>query len=84
MNPINMRVLTVIGLGETEADNARVTLAATNIKMTAAVDGVIQDRPVKMTTIIFTDDSEPVTLALSEFDLLQIENVVGSYGFVGE
>jgi hypothetical protein len=82
MNPnVNLRVLTVTNLGETEALNARITLSAMSIKMTAAMDGVIQDRPVKLTTILFLDDSDPVSLALSEFDLLQIESVVGSYGF---
>lgn len=77
----NMRVLTVTNLGETEAENARVTLSAMNIKMTAAVDGEIQGRPVKMTAIFFMDDMDPIELALSEFDLLQIESVVGAYGF---
>lgn len=79
MNP-NMRVLTVTSLGETPEQDARVTLSAMNIKMTAALDGTIQGRPVKMTTILFMD-SEAIELALTEFDLLQVESVVGAYGF---
>ena len=76
-----MRVLRVTDLGETEKENAQITLSAMTVKMTAAIDGEIQGRPCKVTTIFFLDDSEPVSLALSEFDLLQIEGVVGSYGF---
>ena len=83
MHP-NIRVLTVTDLGETEAENARVTLSAMNIKMTAARDGTIQGRPIKETTILFMDDSQPISLALTEFDLLQIENCVGAYGFYEE
>ena len=75
-----MRVLRVTNLGETPEENAQVTLAAMNIKMTIAVDSEIQGRPVKTTTILFMD-SEAVELTLSEFDLLQIESVVGAYGF---
>ena len=80
MHP-NMRVLTVTSLGETEAENARITLSALNIKMTAAIDGEVQGRPAKLTSIFFLGDDEVVELALSEFDLLQIESVVGAYGF---
>ena len=83
MNPIDMRVLTITSFGETPELNARVTLAAMNIKMVSAVDGEMQGRSVKMTTILFLDDPHgKVELALSEFDLLQIESVVGSYGFL--
>lgn len=76
----NLRVLTVTSLGETEAENARVTLSAMNIKMTAAMDGQIQGRPAKITTILFLD-SEAIEIAISEFDLLQLESVVGAYSF---
>lgn len=80
MHP-NMRTLRVVDLGETAEENAQVTLSAMNVKMTAAIDGVIQNRPCKMTTIFFLDDSEPAFLALSDFDLLQIESVVGAFAF---
>jgi hypothetical protein len=80
MHP-NMRTLRVVDLGESPDQNASVTLSAMNVKMTASIDGEIQGRPCKMTTIFFLDDSEPAFLALSEFDLLQIESVVGAYGF---
>jgi hypothetical protein len=77
----NMRTLRVTDLGETAEENAQVTLSAMTIKMTAAVDGEIQGRPCKMTTIFFLEDSQPAFLALSDFDLLQIESVIGAYGF---
>jgi len=80
----NMRVLTVTSFGETPEENYRVTLSAMNIKMVAAQDGIVQGRPVKVTTVLFMDDPESVTLNLSEFDLLQVEGVVGSYGFMEE
>ena len=77
----NMRVLTLTNLGETEAENARVTLSAVCIKMTAAMDGMVQGRPVKIVTILFLDDSEPISLSLSDLDCLQLESVVGAYGY---
>ena len=45
----------VTSIGETEKENAQVTLSAMNIKMTLAVDGEMQGRPVKMTSILFLD-----------------------------
>jgi hypothetical protein len=81
MHP-NMRVLTLHSYGDTPEEDFRVTLAVMNIKMVAAQDGMVQDRPVKVTTILFMDDPEHVTLNLSEFDLLQIESVIGAYGFM--
>ncbi len=78
-----MRILRVTSIGETEKENAQVTLSAMNIKMTLAVDGEMQGRPVKMTTILFLD-GDAVEIAVSEFDLLQIENCVGAYGFYEE
>ena len=68
-----MRIFRVTSIGETEKENAQVTLSAMNIKMTLAVDGEMQGRPVKMTTILFLD-GDAVEIAVSEFDLLQIEN----------
>lgn len=83
MNPnVNMRVLTLHSYGDNPTEDFRVTLAAMNIKMVAAQDGIVQDRPVKVTTILFIDDPETVTLNLNEFDLLQLESVVGSYDFM--
>jgi hypothetical protein len=78
----NMRVLTLHSYGETSEEDFRVTLSVMNIKMVAAQDGMVQNRPVKVTTILFMDDPEHVTLNLSEFDLLQIEGIVGAYGFM--
>jgi hypothetical protein len=77
----NLRVLTLTAFGETAAEDYEVTLSAMAIKMVAAQDGVVQDRPVKTTTILFMD-SEPVTLHLSPVDLLQLQSVVGAYGFL--
>lgn len=76
----NLRVLTLTSIGKTEKENARVTLSGMNIKMTAAIDGEMQGRPVKMTTILFLD-GDGVEIALSEFDLMQLEGVVGAYSF---
>jgi hypothetical protein len=80
----NMRILTVTCLGETERENARVTLSAMNVKMTAAVDGEMQGRPVKITAVFFVGEDMPTELVLSEFDLLQIESCIGAYGFFEE
>lgn len=76
----DLRVLTVTSFGEKSEDDLRITLCGQLIKMIAARDTIIQNRAVKETTILFID-SESVTLNLSEFDLIQIESVVGSYGF---
>jgi hypothetical protein len=78
----NMRVLTLNSFGETPEEDFRVTLSAMNIKMVAAQDGMIQNRPVKVTTVLFIGDSECVTLNLSDFDLNQLENCVGAYGYI--
>lgn len=85
MHP-NLHVLTVTNIGETEADNARVTLSAMNIKMCVAVEGEAQGRPVKVTTIFFMGEgsNNGIELTLSELDLMQIESAVGTYGFVTE
>jgi hypothetical protein len=80
----DMRVLTLNSFGETAADDLRVTLSAMNIKAVIAQDGNVQNRPVKITTVMFMGDPEAVTLKLSEFDLLQLESVVGAYGFFEE
>lgn len=80
MNP-NMRILTVHSLGDTPDENYRVTLSAMSIKMVASQDGMVQDRPVKKTRILF-EMGDPVELNLSDFDLMQIESVVGAYGFM--
>ena len=80
----NMRVLTLHAFGETPEDDFRVTLSAISVKMIIAQDGVLQDRPIKQVTVLFMDDSEPVQLSLSEFDLLQLESVVGGYGYMEE
>jgi hypothetical protein len=80
MHP-NMRVLTVDHYGETEAGNLRVTLSAMVIKMVMTQDFIVQGRPVKKTTILFLDDSEPVELNLSSLDAMNIENIVGAYAF---
>jgi hypothetical protein len=79
----NMRVLTLQHFGETASDNLQVTLAPMSIKMVAARDAEVQGRSVKETTILFLD-SEPIELNLSPIDLMQVESVVGSYGFMGE
>lgn len=78
----NMRVLTLHSFGETPEEDFRVTLSAMSIKMVAAQDGMVQNRPIKVTTILFMDDPETVTLNLSDFDLTQLESVVGAYGYI--
>lgn len=74
-----MRVLTLTSYGESESENLRVTLPATNIKAVLARDGVIQNRPVKITAVLFMGDPEAIELKLSDFDLTQLESVVGAY-----
>lgn len=80
MNP-NLRVLTLTHYGTTPEENTKITLAAYAIKMTAARDGFIQDRPIKVTEIYFFEEGDGITLNLSDFDLLQLESVVGAYEF---
>jgi hypothetical protein len=50
------------------------------IKMVAAKPVLVQGKELKNTLVMFID-SDPVELNLSEFDLLQLQNVVGAYGF---
>lgn len=82
MNP-NMRVLTLQHFGETEADNLQVTLSALLIKAVMAKDIEVQGRPVKQSIVLFMD-SDPIELNLSPIDLMQLESVVGAYGFFEE
>ena len=76
----NLSILTITSLGPTPEENLRITLSAMMIKMTAARDGIVQNRPVKITTVFFVD-SDPVELVLTDLDLAQVESVVGAYGF---
>lgn len=82
MNP-NLRVLTLQHFGETPEEDLQVTLSAMSIKMVCARDTMVQDREVKETTVLFLD-SEEVCLNLNAIDLLQLQAVVGSYGFFEE
>lgn len=77
----NMRVLTVTNFGEIEADNERVTLCPMEMQMTSAKQEIRQDRPIMRTVVMFKDGNA-VEVYLSEFDLLQVEQAIGMYGFV--
>jgi len=79
----NLRVLTLSHYGETPADDLQVTLSALCIKAVVAKDTEVQGRPVKQVTVLFMD-SEPLELNLNEIDTLQLQSVVGSYGFLDE
>jgi len=81
---INLRVLKVQHYGETPADDLWITLAGPIIKMLTVRDGMVQNRPIKETTIFFHNDPEPVELNLNEIDLAQVEHVVGAYGMAEE
>lgn len=82
MNP-DMRILTVTSYGETEEDNSQVTLAPMSIKMCASKNGKIQGRDIKKTLILFVDSDE-IELNLNDLDLMQIQSVIGSYGYYNE
>lgn len=79
MNP-DLRVLTLKHYGETPSEDLEVTLSPLMVKAVLAKDILVQDRPVKETTVIFLD-SEPLMFNLNSLDLITIQNVVGSYGF---
>jgi hypothetical protein len=80
MHP-NMRVLTLSHYGETPADDLQVTLNPGSIKMVVAQNGFIQNREIKITTIFFVDKLEPVEFNLSGIELLDLQQVIGAYGF---
>jgi len=75
----NLRVLTLIHIGSQPSENMRITLSSYSIKMVTAKEGRIQDRDIKITTVYFSGEKEVVTFNLSDFDLLQLETVVGQY-----
>lgn len=79
----NMRVLTLQHFGEKPEEDLEVTLLALSIKMVMARNIRIQEREIKEVTVLFMD-SEDVTLNLSPMDLLQLQSVVGAYGFFEE
>ncbi len=76
----DMRVLTLRHIGETADEDLEITLCAMAIKMVAARDIKVQGREAKETTVLFLD-SEPCVLNLNHIDLLQLQSVVGAYGF---
>ena len=80
MNP-SMRILTLNSYGETEELDSRVTIAPMNIKALFVGAATMQGRAVKETIVLFLDDSEPLTLYLNELDVIELERVVGTYGF---
>lgn len=75
----DIRVLTFTHFGETEAENARMTLSPMNVKLLAAFDDTRQGRPVKRVSVLFLE-GDSVEVFVSEMDLLQIEQAVGMYG----
>lgn len=77
----NMRVLTVTNFGETEDANERVTLSPMEIQMTSAKEEIRQNRPVQRMLVMFKDGAV-AEVYVSEFDLLQVEQAIGMYGFV--
>lgn len=77
----DMRVLTVTNFGETDDLDERVTLCPMEMQMTSARGEIRQDRPVMRTAVMFKDGNV-VEIFLSEFDLLQVEQAIGMYGFV--
>jgi len=81
---VDMRVLTVLSYGEKPEDDMSVTFNPNAVKMVAAQDSIIQERPVKVVTVFFLDDMEPFSIYVSSVDLLSIETAVGSYGFAQE
>lgn len=80
MNP-NLRVLTLYCYGETPEEDYSATLSAMNIKLVMAKNTTIQNREAKAVMVLFLGDDSPIELTLSALDLLQLESVVGAYGF---
>ena len=78
---IGLRVLKVFHFGEVEKENLEVTFSPSLIRMITTSDTVVQDRPVKETTVFFVDDSEPVVLNLNTIDVMELEKVIGAYSF---
>jgi hypothetical protein len=75
----DIRVLTFTHFGESEAENARMTLSPMNVKLLAAFDDMRQGRPVKRVSVLFVE-GDSVEIFVSEMDLLTIEQAVGMYG----
>ena len=82
MNPIDLRILSVLHYGSTESENMKVTLSANLIKMVTSKDGFIQNRSIKEVSVYFLDEAPPIGLNLNEIDTLAVEAAVGAYGFV--
>lgn len=74
----DIRVLTVMHLGETEEENARITFSPMNVKMLAALDDTRQGRPVKKVSVLFIE-GDNTEIFISEIDLLTFERAVGMY-----
>lgn len=75
---MNLRVLTFTSFGETAEENYRTTLAPHEIQVVAAQDAVKQGMPVKRAGVMLKDGGE-VEVYVSEYDLLKIEEAVGTY-----
>lgn len=76
-----LRVLTVVNHGETESENERTTLNPMEIDLTSARDDVRQSRPMFKVNVQFKSGNF-VELYLVEYDLLQVEKAVGSWGLL--
>lgn len=77
----DLRVLTITHLGETAEENDRVTLNPMEIQMTSARHDIRQNAPVQRVTVMFKDGLS-IDLFMSEYDLVQVEKAIGTYGFL--
>lgn len=77
-----LRVLTVLNFGDTQAEDARVTLSPISVRMVASFDDVKRGRPVKRLVVMF-NEGDNVEFFVSEMDALTIEQAIGSYAFEG-
>ena len=77
----DLSILTVKSYGVSPEEDLEITLSATSINAILAQDSIVQNRPVKKTTVLFSV-GEPIMLHLNLMDLMQIQKAVGTYGFV--
>lgn len=74
----NLRVLTVTALCETSEANSRLTMSPMEIEMCNAHDSTRQGLPAKRVEVLFKSGSG-VAVWLSEYDLILVEQAIGTY-----
>jgi hypothetical protein len=79
---LDYRVLKVVDVADKVAENRTVTLAPQEIRLVIVMNEepvVIRDQEYRNVQVVFTD-GDHFEMTLSEFDINQLETLVGGYG----